>query len=51
MRTSGARLSANTRRLDSPPSASIPNALSRPASDSEVISAWLSGVTTMPFGN
>ena len=48
---SGPRPSANTRRPDSPPSASMSNAVSRPANDSEMISVRPSGVMTMPLGN
>ena len=43
--------SAQTRRFDRLPSASMSNAVSRPANDSATISVALSGVTTMPFGN
>ena len=40
-----------TRRFDRLPSASMSNAVSRPANDSEMMSVELSGVTTMPLGN
>ena len=43
--------SAQTRRFERLPSASMSNAASRPANDSAQISVELSGVTTIPFGN
>ena len=43
--------SAHTRRFDSPPSAAMSNAVSRPVKDSATISVELSGVTTIPLGN
>lgn len=46
----GPRTSAKTLRLDSPPSGSMSNAVSRPANDSEMISLRSSGVMTMPLG-
>ena len=47
---SGPRPPTNTRRPDSPPSLSMPNAVSRPANNSAMISIRPSGVMTMPFG-
>ena len=47
---SGPRPSANTRRPDSPPSASMSNAVSRPANDSEMISVRPSGVMSHAVG-
>ena len=48
---SGPTPSAQTRRLERPPSSAMSNAVSLRAKDSAMISVELSGVTTMPLGN